>query len=270
MESTLIAFRRRLGIALVIASALLGGCMSSPMRPVIAMDGEQIDMQDPVGNGRALLITGQYGLAIDSLTETVQEDPGNAAAYALLAVAYDHLKRYDLADRYHTEALRIDPNSIVALNNWGYSFLMRGDRARARGLLERAIAVDGSRPIVAANLALANGERSSPASVVQSTPAQPAVTEQSVRISDHVVLVRRVGRLVRLAPGVQMLVTESPPETLSALPREVVSAEPASDPRFALFRQLFTLMEDTQLSASGGTRGSPFASVYAVDDFFTL
>ena len=80
MESTLIAFRRRLGIALVIASALLGGCMSSPMRPVIAMDGEQIDMQDPVGNGRALLITGQYGLAIDSLTETVQEDPGNAAS----------------------------------------------------------------------------------------------------------------------------------------------------------------------------------------------
>ena len=106
----------------------------------------------------------------------------------------------------------------------------------------------GDRPIVAANLALANGERSRPGSVGQPEPAQPAVTEQSMRISDHVVLVRRVGRLVRLAPGVQMLVTESPPETLSALPREVVSAEPtepASDPRFALFRQLFMAMEDT-------------------------
>lgn len=269
------AARNRLAIVLILAAASLGGCSwtSSGMRPVMAMSGEQMDMQDPVGNGRALLMTGQYGLAIDALLQAVEDDPRNVRALALLAVAYDHLKRYDLADRYHAEALQIDPNSVAALNNWGYSFLVRGNQARATGLLQRAAAVGKGQPIVDANLSLLTGGVAS-RSPVPPQSAPPPETTQLLRLSEHVTLVRRVGHLVRLAPGVQMLVTEPEP-AVPAPPLQVSqAAEPAPaelDSRFALFRQLFSLMEGAQIADTKDVAENlPFTVYSDVDDFSTL
>jgi tetratricopeptide (TPR) repeat protein len=260
----------RCGIVLLLGT-LLTGCAwtSSGVRPVIAFDGEQIVLQDPVGNGRALLLNGQYGLAVGALTQILQQEPRNVRALALLAVAYDHLKRYDLADRYHSAALQIDPNSVAALNNWGYSYLVRGDKARAVGLLERAAAVSKDRPVVAANLALANGEATSTKSAWQNE-AQVAGPIQDIRLSQHVTLVRRVGQLMRLAPGVQLLVTAEQPSparwSLTAAP-----ATATTDTRFALFRKLFSLVEEEQAAASKEmAHSSPFVSFPGVDDFSAL
>ena len=63
------ASQQRIGIALVAAALLLAGCAgtASGVRPVIAMDGDSMNVQDPVENARALLVTGQYGLAIVAL-----------------------------------------------------------------------------------------------------------------------------------------------------------------------------------------------------------
>jgi tetratricopeptide (TPR) repeat protein len=275
----MIATRHWLGAVLLVAAALLGGCASpwGDMRPVIAMDGEQIDMQDPTGRARALVVTGQYGLAIDELTRIVDREPKNVRALALLATAYDHLKRYDLADRYHAQALQVDPNSVAALNNWGYSYLVRGDKARAMDLLERAVAVDNTRPIVTANLALASNDLPSSAPS-EPTAAATAVAPESVRLSEHVTLVRRVGHLVRLSPGVQMLVTTPESMTLLSLQTPVTAEPPAAKPdsRFELFRQLSALMEG---SIENGPRARdstevaqapPFTSFPDVDDFSAL
>lgn len=262
-------------VVLILTAALLGGCAwtSNGVRPVMAMDGEPIDMQDPIGNARALLVTGQYGLAIDALSRLVQEDPRNHRARALLAVAYDHLKRYDLADRYYSEALQIDPSSIAALNNWGYSYLVRGDKARARGLLERAAALNRDQPIVAANLGLVNGETPG-AATRQPRDAQAVETARSIRLSEHVTLLRRSGRLVRMAPGVQLLVTDSGQIEESSSVQMHPAAAPAEtvmDSRFELFRQLFSMMEQPKAGVSSETtQQSPFARFAEVDDFSAL
>jgi len=268
------SWKRTLGLALIGFGLLLGGCAVGSgdarpgMAPAMSMDGQQFDLQDPVENGRALILTGQFGLAVDVLSRAAQADPHNARVLTLLAVAYGQVKRFDLADRYHAQALEADPDSVAALNNWGYSYLVRGDKVRAADLLERAVAVSDGRPIVAANLALARGDsRTEP--IAQAVVSDPM---RSVRLSEHVTLVRPTGRLVRWAPGVQMLLTNvqgstemQGPTTLPApVPQKVVLQSPwplaAADPpggvtdtRFELFRALFALVE----GEAGATSGAP-------------
>jgi tetratricopeptide (TPR) repeat protein len=263
---------RRYLVLVTLAAGLLAGCAgnSGGVRPMIAMDGTRMDLQDPVENGRALLVTGQYGLAIEALSRVVHDEPGNVRALNLIAEAYALLHRYDLADRYHAQALEIDPNSVAALNNLGFSHLVRGDRTRAADLLERAAAIDGDQPVVAANLRLAadaSAARKEPASSEASLDAMG-----DVAISDHVVMVRRTGKLVRLAPGVQLLITEAspiiekqpvstgvlPPVSRAAapLPYIAIQQEAASDPRTRVLAALQRLLDP-----------SPFGFFPEVDDF---
>jgi tetratricopeptide (TPR) repeat protein len=213
------ASQQRIGILLIVTALLVAGCAgtASNVRPVIAMDGNSMDIQNPVENGRALLVTGQYGLAIDALSRALHDDPKNARTLTLLAEAYDRLHRYDLADRFHGEALLVDPNFVAALNNWGYSFLVRGDRARALGLLERAVAVKKGHPVIAANLQLAGGVTAPSQDTSSVLPAAGLASD--LQISAHVVAVHRTCRLIRMAPGVQLLLTELPtlPRTQSSV-----------------------------------------------------
>lgn len=293
--------KRMLGLALLGLSLLLGGCAVGShearpgMAPALSMDGRPFNLQDPVEKGRALVVTGQYGLAVDALMYVVQADPKNARALTLLAVAYGELKRFDLADRYHAQALEAEPDSVAALNNWGYSYLVRGDKIRAADLLERAVAVSDGRPIVAANLALVRGD--GPA---QPMPAQAAAADpmRSIRLSEHVTLVRPAGKLVRWAPGVQMLLTnvQGPVDAPGAAGLQAPGPVPAPqkaalqpswppantgqaagmvDTRFELFRALFALVEGEAAAGAGAPAShqladaspSPFGYFPDVDDF---
>ena len=274
--------RKIVGTLLVGLSVLLGGCAvgAGGSRPVLGVDGQHLDASDPVERGRGEILTGQYGLAIDGLTEVVTRDPGNARALTLLAVAYGQLKRFDLADRYHARALEIDPDSAVVLNNWGYSYLVRGDGRRAAGLLERAVATSDGRPIVAANLALARGD-----TAAMSSPEEVATADdpmRSIRVSSHVTLVRPAPRLRRLAPGVQMLLTietapAHAPLLLSQAPSPALrpgndtAAVVTEDPRFRLFQALFALIEDDTPAPAAlvpdQLAAASFGVVSDVDDF---
>lgn len=274
---------KTVGILLVGLSVLLGGCAvgAGGGRPVLGLDGQHLDASDPVERGRALILTRQYGLAIDGLTDVVARDPGNARALTLLAVAYGQLKRFDLADRYHARALEIDPESSVVLNNWGYSYLVRGDDRRAADLLQRAVATGGGRPIVAANLALARGgdAAATPSGDEIATRDDPM---RSIRVSSHVTLVRPASRLRRVAPGVQMLLTidtghADGPLLVTQAPTSPIdlgnSATPAGmeDPRFKLFRALFALVEDeppaSAVPVPDQLAAASFGVVSEIDDF---
>lgn len=290
----MLSWQKGIGALMVGLSLLLGGCaVGGGARPVLGLDGQAIDLSDPVERGRAQILTGQYGLAVDGLTQVVTRDPGNARAATLLAVAYGQLKRFDLADRYHALALELDPDSVAALNNWGYSYLVRGDKVRAEDLLERAIAASDGRPIVAANLALARGnDPAARPSVAQTAVAVDPMP--SLRLSEHVTLVRPAGRLMRVAPGVQMLLTTGPaPAAVPASPAPTASPPPLptvadtasaapTDSRFALFRALFAMMEGEAppagsestvpgelAGASSTLPASPFGFFPEVDDFTT-
>lgn len=288
-------WRKTIGALLTGLGMLLGGCAAgvSEGRPVLGLDGRQFDVSDPVERGRALVLTGQYGLAIDGLTQVATRNPGDARALTLLAVAYGQLKRFDLADRYHARALEIDPDSVAALNNWGYSYLVRGDKDRAADLLQRAVAAGGGRPIVAANLALARGD--DPAADADDGHVTIANDPmRSVRLSQHVTLVRPTRQLMRVAPGVQMLLTRGPVAApavtqVSQAPRALAPLVPViggsasagiAGSRFALFRALFALMDGDALPPIEGVRiqnqlaslapaaqASPFGFFPDVDDF---
>ena len=275
--------QKTVGTLLVGLSVLLGGCAvgAGGSRPVLGLDGQHLDASDPVERGRGLILTGQYGLAIDGLNDVVTRDPGNARALTLLAVAYGQLKRFDLADRYHARALEIDPDSAVVLNNWGYSYLVRGDDRRAAGLLERAAATSNGRPIVAANLALARGSDTA----AMSSPDERATAEdpmRSIRVSEHVTLVRPAPRLRRLAPGVQMLLTidtapthapllVSQPPSPPLRPGNDTASVVMEDPRFKVFRALFALIEDDPPASAALVPSqlaeASFGVVSDIDDF---
>ena len=274
--------QKTVGALLVGLSALLGGCAAGAGegRPVLGLDGQHLDASDPVERGRALILTRQYGLAIDGLNDVVTRDPGNARALTLLAVAYGQLKRFDLADRYHARALEVDPNSPVVLNNWGYSYLVRGDDRRATNLLERAMATNDGRPIVAANLALARGgDAAKPSRDEVATADDPM---RSIRVSSHVTLVRPAPRLRRLAPGVQMLLTIDTAPTHAPLlvsqapspplrPGNDTASVVTEDPRFRLFQALFALIEEgppaSAAVVSDQLAEASFGVVSDIDDF---
>jgi tetratricopeptide (TPR) repeat protein len=197
---------RRLCVG-TVALALLGGCGGlGDIRPVISMGGESIDLADPIEAGRAQLATGQYGLAIDSLTRVVQAEPRNARALSLLALGYDRIHRFDLADRYYAAALEVDPQHAMTLNNWGYSRLLRRDYAEADRLLRLASQARRDDPVIEANLRLrANAGKQPTAPTVPSVAATAA--PDFVAVADHVFLMKRRAKVVRIAPGTQLLVT---------------------------------------------------------------
>jgi len=195
----------RLSRALFLV-ALLAACSDDyDVRPVVAMGGVSMNVEDPLESGRALLVSGQYGLAVETLDRLVRREPTNPRAMTLLAVAYDRLHRTDLADRYYGAALAADPHFVAALNNWGYSHLLRRDYAEAARLLRLAAAVKGHNPVVEANLKLLNGgPDAAPSEAAEPThPPPPRV----IPIGAHVSIDTRIVPLVRMAPGVQLLVT---------------------------------------------------------------
>ena len=61
---------------------------------------------------------------------------------------------FDLADRAYAQAIRIAGPTAEILNNQGYSYLLRGDRLRARKTLLAAQAKDPSNPYIQNNLNL--------------------------------------------------------------------------------------------------------------------
>ena len=73
-------------------------------------------------------------------------------AWIGLAASYDKLRRFDLADRAYEQAIRLVGPTPEILNNQGYSYMLRGDRRRARAKLLEAQARDPENPYIQNNL----------------------------------------------------------------------------------------------------------------------
>ena len=84
----------------------------------------------------------------------MERHPRDAEAWVGLAASYDRLHRFDLADRAYAEAIRILGPTAEILNDEGFSYMLRGDYARAQKKLQEAQAQDPSNPYVQANLRL--------------------------------------------------------------------------------------------------------------------
>ena len=102
-----------------------------------------------------------YGRAQQFFQRAVELEPNNAGAWLGLAASYDHIRRFDLADRAYRHAAKFIGDRPEYYNNLGYSFLLRGDLVKARNYFLKAYEIDPENPTVANNLELLRGGVSS-------------------------------------------------------------------------------------------------------------
>jgi len=112
------------------------------------------DPNDDVQLGKKYFRSNNFGLAEKSFRSAAAKHPNDAEAWVGLAASYDRLRRFDLADRAYAQAIRIVGPTVEILNDEGFSYMLRGDYARAHKLLEQAQAKDPGNPYVEANMRL--------------------------------------------------------------------------------------------------------------------
>ena len=143
---------RVLGLAGMLA--LLGCEPPEVAAPVSSPDLDAAPLaSDELGRlGRQDLSAGNSGLAEEHFRSAVEKNKNDYTAWVGLAAAYDNLKRFDLADRAYAEVIRLHGESAWVMNNVGYSYFLRGDRARALKELERAAALSPDNPVILNNI----------------------------------------------------------------------------------------------------------------------
>jgi len=135
---------------------------SVPHPPINPLPGDSPELRGNLNSdlnlGKRFFRENDFGKAEVHFRRAVEKglpDARDAAeAWLGLAACYDRLRRFELADRAYAGALRIVGPVPEILNNQGYSYLMRGDYARARAKLDAAYAKDPTNPHILANLDL--------------------------------------------------------------------------------------------------------------------
>ena len=112
------------------------------------------DPNDDLSLGKKHFRAGNFGTAEGHFRRAVELHPRDAEAWVGLAACYDRLRRFELADRAYNQAIEIIGPTPEVLNNQGYSYMLRGDYARARAILRTAQAKDPSSPYIKNNLEL--------------------------------------------------------------------------------------------------------------------
>src|ERR1700724_186919 len=112
------------------------------------------DPNDDVQRGKRYFRSNNFGLAEKSFRSAVEKHPNDAGAWVGLAASYDRLHRFDLADRAYAAALHLVGPTAEILNDQGFSYMLRGDYARAKKKLQEAQPKDPATPYVQANLQL--------------------------------------------------------------------------------------------------------------------
>lgn len=130
------------------------GPSGEPVAPLAAPGLAGDDPNDDLQKGKRYFRTNNFGLAEKSFRTAVEKHPRDAEAWVGLAASYDRLHRFDLADRAYAQAIRLIGPTADILNDQGFSYMLRGDYARARQKLLQAQAKDPANPYVHANLEL--------------------------------------------------------------------------------------------------------------------
>jgi Flp pilus assembly protein TadD len=97
---------------------------------------------------------GNYGHAARYFERAVEISRDDPEAWLGLAASYDRVRRFDLADRAYREAAGLVGQRPEYYNNVGYSYLLRGDVAKARANFLKARELEPASPTINNNLEL--------------------------------------------------------------------------------------------------------------------
>ena len=160
------ASRRLSSLCLVLMLASLAGCASveplattTPDRPRAAEKGNFTSEPGDLGIAKTHYRDGQYGLAEKHFRLAVERQSDNVEAWLGLAATHDELGRFDLADREYAQVARKSGSSFELLNNRGYSYMLRGELARARKDFLAAQRLDPDNEFVNNNLRILDDKR---------------------------------------------------------------------------------------------------------------
>jgi Flp pilus assembly protein TadD len=112
---------------------------------------------EPLHLGQEYFNRGIYGTAQRYFQDAVEKAPKDPSAWIGLAASYDHLRRFDLADRAYHQAIGLSGETTQILNNQGYSYMLRGKLTAAREKFEEAFQREPDNPTIQNNINLLNG-----------------------------------------------------------------------------------------------------------------
>jgi tetratricopeptide (TPR) repeat protein len=141
------------------ANASVDPDQTGTVAAVIGEDGSNVgllgtDPKDDLSLGKQHFRQENFGLAEHYFRRAAESHPRDAEAWLGLAAAYDRLRRFELADRAYKQAIVLAGTTPEILNNQGYSYMLRGDYARARTKLAEARALDPKSPYILNNIKL--------------------------------------------------------------------------------------------------------------------
>jgi Flp pilus assembly protein TadD len=153
-----------------IVAALVAGCdtihqgvagLNSPPSPTVQDPNEVIyyPSDQPLKMGLEHFERGNFGIAERYFRDAVEKAPKDVTAWIGLAASYDRIGRFDLADKAYVSAIRLTGETVQILNNQGYSYMLRGDLAKARVAFLKASRLEPKNPIITNNLALLNSSQ---------------------------------------------------------------------------------------------------------------
>ena len=148
----------RFAVILLVAG-VTAGCQSTQNRllsdsGMTMEDAKFHPSDDYLRQGKVYFASRNYGLAEQNFRKAVEVSPRDTEAWLGLAASYDHLRRFDLADKAYEKVLQLAPQNAVILNNAGYSQLLRGDVKSARRFFLMAYELEPDNPYVLNNLNL--------------------------------------------------------------------------------------------------------------------
>ncbi|MDQ3754267.1 MAG: tetratricopeptide repeat protein, partial [Acidobacteriota bacterium] len=126
----------------------------TPVAPK-AEDGGQTG--ELLSEGRALLNKGMVNESINRLSRAASEEP-QAEVFHLLGIAYDRKGLREMASESYERALKMSPNNVQILNDFGYSLYRSGHYEKAVERLKRAAKYAPNNQRIWNNLGLAQSQ----------------------------------------------------------------------------------------------------------------
>lgn len=134
----------------VLLLGLLAGCASSPRDSsreqseggIHIVENRSVDasVRSDFEAAIALLEKKEYEPAVRVLKKVIQGSQNNSAPYINIAMAYVMLDKSDLAEENFKQALSINPEHPVAINEYALLLRRAGRYDEARALYDRAVA----------------------------------------------------------------------------------------------------------------------------------